>query len=236
MSPRLFYGAPPGDLCSRSRGSPNPGWPSGTHLQNRKKHSENGTQCGRHLKGSTKNLKICALWNGGPLYRGSKTFGRPELPFCRCQLPDRITEMGSDAKNGTFFREAGSKNMYMDGVNLKDVIGLEELRRPENGEEEDSARDGLASRPTQHKERGGQTVEDEAWNLLKESVVYYCGNPVGTIAANDPSDATVLNYDQVFIRDFIPSGVAFLLKGEYDIVRNFILHTLQLQVTPSFPF
>lgn len=74
------------------------------------------------------------------------------------------------------------------------------------------------------------SVEDEAWDLLRQSIVYYCGNPVGTIAANDPNDSTTLNYDQVFIRDFIPSGIAFLLKGEYDIVRNFILHTLQLQV------
>ncbi|CAA6660713.1 unnamed protein product [Spirodela intermedia] len=211
MAPRLFYGAPPRDFCSRSRGSQNPGCPSVSHLQNRKKHSENRTQYARHLKGSMKDRKICALWNGGPLYRGSKAFGRPELPLCQCQLPERITEIGSDVKNGTFLRETGNRNMYMDEVNLKDVIGLEELRRPENGEER------------------GQTVEDEAWSLLKESVVYYCGNPVGTIAANDPSDASVLNYDQVFIRDFIPSGVAFLLKGEYDIVRNFILHTLQLQ-------
>ncbi|MBA0558014.1 hypothetical protein Golob_015055, partial [Gossypium lobatum] len=62
-----------------------------------------------------------------------------------------------------------------------------------------------------------------------ESVVYYCGNPIGTIAASDTSSSSILNYDQVFIRDFIPSGIAFLLKGEYDIVRNFILHTLQLQ-------
>lgn len=74
------------------------------------------------------------------------------------------------------------------------------------------------------------STEDEAWNLLRESIVHYCGNPVGTIAANDPSTYSTLNYDQVFIRDFIPSGLAFLLKGEYDIVRNFILHTLQLQV------
>ncbi|GFZ07303.1 alkaline/neutral invertase [Actinidia rufa] len=73
------------------------------------------------------------------------------------------------------------------------------------------------------------SIEDEAWNLLRESVVYYCGNPIGTIAANDPTDSGILNYDQVFIRDFIPSGIAFLLKGEYDIVRNFILYTLQLQ-------
>ncbi|KAH6791769.1 alkaline/neutral invertase [Perilla frutescens var. hirtella] len=71
--------------------------------------------------------------------------------------------------------------------------------------------------------------EDEAWNLLRASMVYYCGNPVGTIAANDPNDSCILNYDQVFIRDFVPSGIAFLLKGEYEIVRNFILHTLQLQ-------
>lgn len=74
------------------------------------------------------------------------------------------------------------------------------------------------------------STEDEAWNLLRESIVYYCSKPIGTIAANDPSSSSVLNYDQVFIRDFIPSGIAFLLKGEYDIVRNFILHTLQLQV------
>ncbi|XP_058219537.1 alkaline/neutral invertase E, chloroplastic isoform X2 [Rhododendron vialii] len=73
------------------------------------------------------------------------------------------------------------------------------------------------------------STDDEAWNLLRESLVYYCGNPIGTIAANDPTDTSILNYDQVFIRDFIPSGIAFLLKGEYDIVRNFILYTLQLQ-------
>ncbi|KAJ4832679.1 hypothetical protein Tsubulata_041784 [Turnera subulata] len=73
-------------------------------------------------------------------------------------------------------------------------------------------------------------MEEEAWELLRESMVYYCGSPVGTIAANDPTYSSVLNYDQVFIRDFIPSGIAFLLKGGYDIVRNFILHTLQLQV------
>jgi hypothetical protein len=84
------------------------------------------------------------------------------------------------------------------------------------------------------------SVEDEAWELLQESMVRYCGSPVGTIAACEPDDASPLNYDQVFIRDFVPSGVAFLLKGEYDIVRNFILHTLQLQVrfrivVPSVP-
>lgn len=72
-------------------------------------------------------------------------------------------------------------------------------------------------------------LENEAWDLLRNAIVYYCGSPVGTIAANDPTDPNPLNYDQVFIRDFIPSAIAFLLKGEPEIVRNFILHTLQLQ-------
>lgn len=73
-------------------------------------------------------------------------------------------------------------------------------------------------------------IEEEAWRLLRESVVTYCDSPVGTMAANDPTDTTPLNYDQVFIRDFVPSGLAFLMKGESEIVRNFLLHTLQLQV------
>ncbi|KAI3459190.1 hypothetical protein Pfo_015853 [Paulownia fortunei] len=72
-------------------------------------------------------------------------------------------------------------------------------------------------------------VEKEAWKLLRGAVVNYCGNPVGTVAATDPADKQPLNYDQVFIRDFVPSALAFLLNGEGEIVKNFLLHTLQLQ-------
>lgn len=73
-------------------------------------------------------------------------------------------------------------------------------------------------------------AEREAWKLLRGAVVDYCGFPVGTVAANDPGDKqTLLNYDQVFIRDFVPSAYAFLLDGEGEIVRNFLLQTLQLQ-------
>jgi hypothetical protein len=79
--------------------------------------------------------------------------------------------------------------------------------------------------------------EKEAWALLKDAVVTYCGDPVGTIAARDPSDPYPQNYDQVFLRDFIPSAIAFLIKGEHEIVRNFLIHTLQLQVCLlRFPF
>jgi hypothetical protein len=81
------------------------------------------------------------------------------------------------------------------------------------------------------KSREESPEEKEAWWLLSRAVVNYCGSPVGTMAANDPSSSQMLNYDQVFIRDFVPSAIAFLLKGESDIVKNFLLHTLQLQVS-----
>lgn len=43
----------------------------------------------------------------------------------------------------------------------------------------------------------GSPMMEEAWERLKKSYVYYKGNPVGTLAAMDPS-AETLNYNQVF--------------------------------------
>ncbi|EPS61890.1 hypothetical protein M569_12899, partial [Genlisea aurea] len=69
----------------------------------------------------------------------------------------------------------------------------------------------------------------DAWEALRRSLVYFRGQPVGTIAAYDHASEEVLNYDQVFVRDFVPSALAFLMNGETDIVKNFLLKTLQLQ-------
>ncbi|CAH9109212.1 unnamed protein product [Cuscuta europaea] len=69
----------------------------------------------------------------------------------------------------------------------------------------------------------------EAWDSLRRSIVHFRGQPVGTIAAVDHASEEVLNYDQVFVRDFVPSALAFLMNGEPDIVKNFLLKTLQLQ-------
>ncbi|XP_012835525.1 PREDICTED: alkaline/neutral invertase CINV2-like [Erythranthe guttata] len=69
----------------------------------------------------------------------------------------------------------------------------------------------------------------DAWEALRRSLVYFRGQPVGTIAAYDHASEEVLNYDQVFVRDFVPSALAFLMNGEPDIVKNFLLKTLQLQ-------
>ncbi|MEB3213341.1 MAG: glycoside hydrolase 100 family protein [Leptolyngbyaceae bacterium] len=69
---------------------------------------------------------------------------------------------------------------------------------------------------------------DQAWNLLDKSVVYYNGEPVGTVGASDPS-VEALNYDQCFVRDFVSSALVYLVTGQTDIVKNFLLATLSLQ-------
>jgi hypothetical protein len=71
-------------------------------------------------------------------------------------------------------------------------------------------------------------IESEAWQVLENSILYYQGRPIGTLAAYDPS-VEALNYDQCFIRDFVSSALIFLIKGRTDIVRNFLEETLKLQ-------
>lgn len=71
-------------------------------------------------------------------------------------------------------------------------------------------------------------IEEEAWATLEKSIIYYHEKPIGTIAALDP-DIASLNYDQCFLRDFVPSALVFLIKGKTDIVRFFLEETLKLQ-------
>jgi hypothetical protein len=73
-----------------------------------------------------------------------------------------------------------------------------------------------------------KNIETAAWQALENSILYYRGRPVGTVAAYDVS-VEALNYDQCFIRDFVSSALLFLIKGRFDIVRNFLEETLKLQ-------
>ncbi len=41
----------------------------------------------------------------------------------------------------------------------------------------------------------------EAWKHLEDSVIYFEGRPIGTVAALDNEMAS-LNYDRIFTRDF----------------------------------
>ncbi|MGF1676471.1 MAG: glycoside hydrolase 100 family protein [Rivularia sp. (in: cyanobacteria)] len=68
----------------------------------------------------------------------------------------------------------------------------------------------------------------EAWGLISKSIIYYHGRPVGTVAALE-TGSEALNYDQCFVRDFVLSAMAFLIKDKPEIVRNFLIETLGLQ-------
>ncbi len=72
---------------------------------------------------------------------------------------------------------------------------------------------------------------EEAKDKLNHSIRIYKGKPVGTVAASEtaPKEQQELNYNECFIRDFFPSGLAFLMEGEREIVRNFLEVALGLQ-------
>ena len=63
---------------------------------------------------------------------------------------------------------------------------------------------------------------------LEQSIIYYQKHPVGTVAALD-NTVDKLNYDHCFTRDFMVSALVFLMRGETEIVRNFLKLTLVLQ-------
>ncbi|XP_019092549.1 PREDICTED: alkaline/neutral invertase C, mitochondrial-like [Camelina sativa] len=148
-----------------------------------------------------------------------------------------IPRVASDFKNhsgsslDSHVNDKSFERMFVKPLVFKDVEKSEEIFKKEsdNGGVKDTNFGNVGVR--RETERGLSQTEDdkEAWKLLRGAVVNYCGFPVGTVAAKDPGDKQILNYDQVFIRDFVPSAYAFLLDGEGEIVRNFLLHTLQLQ-------
>ncbi len=78
----------------------------------------------------------------------------------------------------------------------------------------------------------GRTLVDEARKALESSIVYFRGNPIGTVAACDP-EVEALNYDQCFVRDFVSSALVFLMEGKPEIVRNFLVEVLSLQIRES---
>lgn len=67
---------------------------------------------------------------------------------------------------------------------------------------------------------GESSMEKEAGALLRQAVVTYCGLPVGTIAANDPTDTFPLDYDQF--------GTSFLEFSDCSLAQGGVRHCLQL--------
>lgn len=68
-----------------------------------------------------------------------------------------------------------------------------------------------------------------AYDILEKSIMYHEGNPIGTVAALSSPDLAAANYEECFIRDFVPSAMVFLADGRTDIVRNFLKTVLTLK-------
>ncbi len=66
-----------------------------------------------------------------------------------------------------------------------------------------------------------------AYDLLERSLIYHRGQSVGTAAACDDS-VVAANYNECFVRDFVPSALAFLMSGRHEIVRNFLETVMHL--------
>jgi len=66
-----------------------------------------------------------------------------------------------------------------------------------------------------------ETVMESAHDLLNRSILHHRDQPVGTAAALDTS-VVAPNYEECFVRDFVPSALVFLMNGETAIVRNFL--------------
>lgn len=62
---------------------------------------------------------------------------------------------------------------------------------------------------------------NSAYKLLNDSILTYKGKPVGTSAALS-QNVEAANYEECFVRDFVPSAFVFLMDGNTDIVRNFL--------------
>ncbi|KAL1564423.1 alkaline/neutral invertase A, mitochondrial-like [Salvia divinorum] len=176
----------------------------------------------RAILGRT-NSALASTWGQSRVFSSSCCFNfskRARAHFVVARAAPDLRNFSESVKNRV--NDKNCDRIYVKGgINVKpppEDEGVEEGR--------ENVRKNECSREVGKEET---EVEKEAWRLLRNAIVTYCGSPVGTVAANDPNEKTPLNYDQVFIRDFVPSAFAFLLKGEGDIVKNFLLHTLQLQ-------
>ncbi|XP_042057161.1 alkaline/neutral invertase A, mitochondrial-like [Salvia splendens] len=184
----------------------------------------------RNILGRTqkRNSTLSSTWGQSRIFSSSGGFNFSK----KARAHFAVARAAPHLRNFSAPVERHVSDKKCDRIYVKGGINVKPTPEDEGVEEgRENVRKNECSREAMLAEAGKEEtdVEKEAWRLLRNAIVTYCGSPVGTVAANDPDDKTPLNYDQVFIRDFVPSAFAFLLKGEGEIVKNFLLHTLQLQ-------
>jgi len=68
-----------------------------------------------------------------------------------------------------------------------------------------------------------------AYEILEQSIMYHNGNPIGTCAALQSPRLAAENYNECFVRDFVPSALVFLSDGRPEIVSNFLQTVIALR-------
>ena len=74
-------------------------------------------------------------------------------------------------------------------------------------------------------------IIERAYDILNQSIVQYRGKPIGTVAALKHTHLAAANYEECFIRDFVPSALVFLADGKPEIVKNFLEAVLELRTS-----
>lgn len=72
-----------------------------------------------------------------------------------------------------------------------------------------------------------EQVLASAYQVLNDSILFCNDQPVGTAAALG-SKVEAANYEECFVRDFVPSAFVFLMDGNSAIVKNFLQLVVQL--------
>ncbi|QHN95172.1 Alkaline/neutral invertase E [Arachis hypogaea] len=137
-----------------------------------------------------------------------------ESLVCNCKRVERVNgntnndHKGAQSKLDKRQNSGSLDEIVTESARRGEVMGLDVVVKHDNG--------GVTSKDKLHidglrrdslNKFSENSIEDEAWDLLRNSFVYYCNNnPIGTIAANDPSSTVILNYDQVFICDLYLLG------------------------------
>ncbi|MGD8795848.1 MAG: glycoside hydrolase 100 family protein, partial [Thiohalophilus sp.] len=76
-----------------------------------------------------------------------------------------------------------------------------------------------------------EQIIERAYEILNLSIMQYRGKEIGTVAALKQTNLAAANYEECFIRDFIPSALVFLADGKTDIVKNFLEAALELRTS-----
>nr|CAB3448695.1 unnamed protein product [Digitaria exilis] len=129
-------------------------------------------------------------------------------PKLKIPIPSEITEMTEDANHDSPKLEKRTRMHHIERhrscvVTLSDMELNDSYPRRLLQTLEVSKSPGGGSQCSLHEETPTDTnashrhaIADAAWEALKRSIVYFRGQPIGTVAAIDKSQGAALNYDQ----------------------------------------